>query len=1306
MHTHPCRFLLLAALLSLGLASFAAERTLTMHDYTGRGFAPDTVTYAIPSANAKSLRVLDATGQPLAVQVTDLGNTKALLTFVTDLPANATRTFTVRDDGKDAVPATPVAVTADGQALTLANGLLAVKMPVEQVKSFATPVAANTLPAPILAFRGADGVWKGAGQVLATRLVKAFSVSVTARGPVFCEARYELTFAAGGFFRAVVRVEDRVPLAKVTEEYDPGVLDGTDAWELTMTAGWSPDRLETARTNGNGAVDTGCVKPLDSLKEKPSWYLVPDSAWGTPISELGLFNDVAQKANLADYPLAAIVPLHKGDWRNMNALEVQSTGAQDVRVRFPMCRRYASWLREVTSETSPFSMQEHEPGQSLTYARRHWGLLLAKPAMTCTGESGRPCGPVYQARLFYGVVGLDRYKDYQLDWPAGKVTYPRLYLKASEIAREKDALVASSLRADFKEKMLKGTIAFSGDDDTAKKRMKSALNGLAYINQAVFISPTTGHHWTSGQYITASEVDDVLGWAKLPDAVRAEMRSRIALICYLWEEGDIISYADGSHPGNPNMGTARFSPLVSFLPLVPDHPMFPKWRDHMAMYLDYKATSQTVPGGGYFEFGTAYHMHGYARVMNVLPALQDAGAQRSAHLLDVDRSTWRYYMNLLTPVDSRWKYRVIPGLANGMPGYTEHILEASAELAPREPELAANLAWAWRANGENDRGNPIVNMNGQLAAQSPEPKEPALRSEIFPGVGVIFRAHQGPDETYMFLRSGNNWSHWTEDQGHMILLSRGATLLPYQPYQYWSCQNKEFDDHNVVRFGHPENKIPHAWPDSNIIDHAFGPTVDYAWSCTGFPEWYITPGATPEFGGVVEAPVGTGGLRKLADGITQKQGAFDWHRQVMFLKGKTGASPNYFVVRDSTAGDGALASWLTLNLLGTKEGVKVDGGNLLVDTEWPVKLDMRFPQLQTIQPAMYEERQPVGLASYQGPVWWRTEDPISPNWTDRDGKPVPAATARTQNPGFWEQHTMLRIPAAPNAGYLWLLYPRKADEPAPQVTTPAAGVMKIIHPEGTDYAFLSPTPLTYNADGVLFTGCAGAVRVAKDGTVTLALTGGCGKVGYKGKVLSGMAPFEKTLTPAEQRPGETVVTKMLANAYKPKLANHQVVAPGVTKTQKDSVTEYSINAAKLGERISTIDGNIRIEATSAGIVINGATVRFIVPNATYAKLSVGNVGVRGMGPFDLTFAADKITGTVYGATRTIATTWPAQIVRPMYHLDGNRWYAGWADDHAISKGTATPQYAFAFGVTAGKHTVEVSEWTYPTLPPSPARRGL
>ena len=133
---------------------------------------------------------------------------------------------------------------------------------------------------------------------------------------------------------------------------------------------------------------------------------------------------------------------------------------------------------------------------------------------------------------------------------------------------------------------------------------------------------------------------------------------------------------------------------------------------------------------------------------------------------------------------------------------------------------------------------------------------------------------------------------------------------------------------------------------------------------------------------------------------------------------------------------------------------------------------------------------------------------------------------------------------------------------------------------------------------------------------------------------------------------------------------------------------------------------MRIDAGNAAIVVDGKTARFIVPEASYAKLSAGNVGVRGVGPFDLTLSADRIAGTVDGATRTIVTTWPAEIVRPMYRMDGARWFAGWADDHSIVKGTATPQFGFAFGVTAGKHTVEATEWTYPELPPAPPRRRL
>lgn len=1234
------------------LPCLAAERPLMVRDWTGRGFAPDTVTYAVEGADAKKLRVFDAAGQPLVAQVTEAADGKAQLTFVTDLAPGATATFTVRDDGQGEMPATAVAVQKVGDALVLANALLAVKVPAAQEKTYKEPVAANTLPPPILAFRGADGAWRGAAKMLTARTVKSFTVAVTAQGPVYCEVRYAIEFAAGGFYRATVRVEDRVPLVKVSEDYDPGVMDGSDGWELNLGAGWQPDRMEIASTAGNGQVDAGRVEPLENLTKKPSWYLVPDNAWG-PLSQLGLFAESAKQASPAAYPMAGIVPLHKGDWRHMNGIEIQSSGLQDVRARFPMSRRNASWLREVTSETSPFSMQEHEPGVALTYGRRHWGLVLAAPARTCKAEGDRECGPFYQARLFYGVVGLDRYKDFITEWADAGATYPRLYLKADQIDAYKRHLDASGLPADFRQKLTASTLSLGADPAGATKKVTDVTRRLDSIIAGVFASPTTGHHWTAPQYMAAAAADDVLGWPGLPPEARSALRSRIAIICHLWQEPDILGFGGGAHTGNPNMGTARFAPMVAFLPLVPDHPMAGKWRAHMAAYIGHKAAIQTAPGGGYFEYGSAYHMHGYARVMNAIPALQAAGATGLEHLLDIDRANWAYYLNLLTPVDSRWKARVIPGMANSPPGYTEHLLEAAGELADRDPELAANLAWAWNANGANDRNGE---MNGQLAGWAPAAREPALKSQIYPGIGVIFRAHQGPDETFLFLRSGNHWSHWNEDQGHMVLMSRGATLLPFQPYQYWGVKAAEFDDHNLLRFGHPENKFPHAWPDSNILDHAFGERVDYAWSSTGFPDWYIQPGSTPEFGGKVDAPVGTGSARKLADGIQQKQGAFDWNRQLLFLKGKTGRSPNYFVVRDSSSGDGRLASWLYLNLLGTKEGVKVDGNSLVVDTEWPVKLDVRFPLAQGLKPDFHEERQFVSLGGYSGPSWWRTEAPVSKHWGKADGTPVPPEVAKTSSPNFFEQHTVVRLPAAAGEGSFWLLYPRASDEPAPAVTVPAPGVMKIEHPEGTDYAFLSPVPMQCAAEDAVFEGCAGSVRVAKDGAVTLALTGGRGKVGYKGAVLVGVAPFEKTFKPGELERGETVAT------------------PGAVGEPR--------------------------------IVKEGEAVRFVAPDAVYVKLTEGNVGVRGVGPFDLTFTADRIVGTVDGATRTLAVTIPEGIVRPMYRMDGQRWYAGWADDHAIYRGTATPQFGLAFGVTAGQHAVEVSQWTDPELPSSPPRAEI
>jgi hypothetical protein len=49
------------------------------------------------------------------------------------------------------------------------------------------------------------------------------------------------------------------------------------------------------------------------------------------------------------------------------------------------------------------------------------------------------------------------------------------------------------------------------------------------------------------------------------------------------------------------------------------------------------------------------------------------------------------------------------------------------------------------------------------------------------------------------------------------------------------------------------------------------------------------------------------------------------------------------------------------------------------------------------------------------------------------------------------------------------------------------------------------------------------------------------------------------------------------------------------------------------------------------------------------------------------------------------------------------WYAGFADEHSFVKGTASPQFAIAIGVSAGPHAVRIGEWQWPAMPPVPPR---
>ncbi len=272
MGTHAIRhFLSVFFWLALAAALPAAPVTLTIKDWTGRGFAPDLVSYTIdlPADGGKALRVLEADGASLPVQVTPGEQGKATLSFVASVPPNGSATYTVRTDGQGPAATPAVSSTRDGDALVLANQLLAVKVPAPREKTFDQPVAANTLPAPMLAFRGANapstglgaGAWHGAGVLLLKRPVKKFSVTQTADGPVYSEIRYRLDYAGGGYYQAVVRVTDRAPFALVREEFDLGVDADTDFWQLDSRERLAAGRLRAHVGRRAGYVTRGLSEP-------------------------------------------------------------------------------------------------------------------------------------------------------------------------------------------------------------------------------------------------------------------------------------------------------------------------------------------------------------------------------------------------------------------------------------------------------------------------------------------------------------------------------------------------------------------------------------------------------------------------------------------------------------------------------------------------------------------------------------------------------------------------------------------------------------------------------------------------------------------------------------------------------------------------------------------------------------------------------------------------------------------------------------------------------------------------------------
>lgn len=1101
-HSLACSAL---ALLAAGAAAYAAgegparrsvpaDEKLTITDYGYRDWGPEPVSYTLDAARAAAgVTVVDGAGAPVPSQVD--GN---VLTFVAAVKKGETAAYAVRAGAERA--ASTLAVSRAGDALEARNEFLSVRMPAPGTRSLAGPVEAAQAAPPILGWASAGGGWIGGARFHTARKVVSQAFTVLRQGPALFEYEARYRFEPAGEYVWRLRLSPGMPVAIVTEEFEFGALtNGEDLLLLDLGAGWKPQSVAWVNGSGEQGLPTlGTAEygkyveqkraeghpeaPVGGVGDAPRPYepekglvllekLFPAGLWG------GLKGGIQLRGDAPDQPAVGVVPLHAGSWRRAMALNVWERPGDGMTVGLPISVRYSRWSLETTDDHSPFSTHEHDPGLKESYGRRVWALTFgSEPSLV-------------QPR--YGYIGLDRYKDWILDTPEGKTRTPGAFFSPQQIAGIKKAFDQHPDAA-----FLKTWYLFSGDPQDAIKHAQRVIEGLKHPYQENDLFLAGLSNYRKSQFLAFTCLaEDALACPELPADLRQELRRRLALYAYITSDPDFNPRGAGVHLGNNNMTINRTLALSYFAGLLPDHPLYSYWMGQVRAFAQYKYATQFAPDGVNIEC-PSYSLYSPFRTLNVTQNIL-----RNRGIADLGKEEYhsRYlrWLSNLTMPDPRWQspqpvpgigLRIIPGMGNSS-NQLENVWGFSmAGEVERDPKFAGWLRFMNRlCNGtmplepgpnyhDNVKSTPHALYYLPYVPENPEP----LATTFLPTYGVIFRSgFNTPNETAMLFRAGSNWGHWDTDPLNVILYGKAAPLSPGTEYQYFSGDGPWSNNgvyHNQVKVGRRDLQEVFGRVDGSVADYGFGPSADYAVADRHYPPQLFDDG----------------------------KGGMSWRRHVLFVKTGQAEGSSYFVMRDTFPGEARPTWWNWLNLE-TPERILVEGKAFA--KEAPVNKTVPEAEMPAQRGQAIEMRTDYGASTW----FWFSEPRevrirMIAEYPRQDGKPGK------------QQKTVVEIPGAPGQDYLYAVTPRKDGAPAPECKALAAGVLSVKTAESQDTLFLGDAPFAYDREGITFTGKAGAVRLFAD-RVALCLNAGTGRVGYKGYVLEGAGPFERTVRLAGLKPG-------------------------------------------------------------------------------------------------------------------------------------------------------------------------------------------
>ena len=720
--------------------------------------------------------------------------------FLTALPAYAAYTFGIDPSTEPVAGVVQVEEDAAAGEYRLFNGAIALAVP-----RVAAWTAGMGVPAPIRWMQGPEGVRRGCGVWAADGTVTDVSARITAKGPVYAEARVAYRFAGGGDYAITWRLYAGAPVALATEEKtvcDAGV------WAFDLAPNFAPDMAQM-RWGEKG------VWPLSAETDEHICRHIYSNHWD-------LYQDFKEVSFLyrrdggAHGDAIGVFPVDGKDWEHVvsNIISLDATAGRGAAYRFsltPGRREFA--LFAVPLETTNTGICEPTDGVGAYTLRARWtyARLNAVKAMVLAWDET----PSADLDLF---VTPERFATLCVRVPAQPDTYGDL-AQTSALYSADPEVVQARKEAFFAilHRLRDNAISYGPNDNNSNPVMNRPILHLplahAILRRHRALTPEEDRRARAIiaflAYYTDREDYDFARRAMLPAG----------------DPDDIMTLYKGMRAENMSVDAWAGVGLIGLA--YPAHPAAAAWREASLALFERSMEALVAACGAWCE-GWGYYRWSLHLMLLYAHAMRRAGTDLFAH--PRFKATLGFILEALGPRNPAYGgKRITPGFGSygesvdfSGCGFSYIMAMAATGYVESDPAFAAALMWAYHEMGEGPlQGNVGLQAHDRellsLYADYTLPAaEPARASRGCAGFGAIIRDRLADGrENYLIARACHTWPHGHADGGSFFLYYHDVPLVT----EAARGTNRENLYINMSSAGH------------NVLSFDGKPTFQYIWPC-------------------------------------------------------------------------------------------------------------------------------------------------------------------------------------------------------------------------------------------------------------------------------------------------------------------------------------------------------------------------------------------------------------------------------------------------------------------------------------------